>query len=132
MAPLGSDLSLLLQLIVLVILIVGYESSRNERIKRHEHAMAVAVSLNAIGILVVMIPSFINYFFTPLAKLSSFGIFTTLAHAFMGSLAQFFGIAFVFNKKPGNVIAWMRFAIFLWTVNIALGFILYLQVANIL
>jgi hypothetical protein len=134
-ATLTSDLSLLLQLFILIILIFGvkFGKEKTERgLKRHGNLMTVAVVLNALGILFVMTPSFVTYFSTPLPELSTLGVVSTLLHDFFGSLAEVFGIAFVLNKKPKNIRLWMRLTTLFWIIALILGFMLYFQVAGII
>jgi hypothetical protein len=50
--------------------------------------MAIVVVLTAVGFILVMAPSFFNYFSTPLPELSTFGIISTSLHAFFGSLSE--------------------------------------------
>ena len=52
------------------------------------NAMAIVVVLTAVGFILVMAPSFFNYFSTPLPELSTFGIISTSLHAFFGSLSE--------------------------------------------
>jgi len=134
-ASLASDLNLLLQLVILVILIVGFKFGKEKTaksIKRHGNMMTIVVVLNAIGILFVMGPSFFGYFSTPLLELSTIGILSTSLHALVGSLAIVFGIAFVFNKKPKKIRLWMRLTMLFWIIALILGISLYLQVAGII
>lgn len=134
-ASLASDLNLLLQLVILVILIVGFKFGKEKTgksLRRHGNMMIIVVVLTAVGFILVMAPSFFNYFSTPLPELSTFGIISTSLHAFFGSLSELFGIAFVFNKKPKKIRLWMRLTMLFWIVALVLGFSLYLQVAGII
>ena len=134
-ASLASDLNLLLQLVILVILIFGVKFGKEKTaksLKRHGNMMTIVVVLNAIGILFVMGPSFVGYFSTSILELSTIGILSTSLHAFFGSLAEVFGIAFVFNKKPKKTRLWMRLTMLFWIIALILGISLYLQVAGII
>ncbi|NIR86140.1 hypothetical protein GWO13_00670 [Candidatus Bathyarchaeota archaeon] len=134
-ASLASDLNLLLQLVILAILIVGFKFGKEKTgksLKRHGNMMAIVVVLNAIGIIFVMAPSFFNYLSTPVSELSTTGILSTSLHALFGGLAELFGIAFAFNKKPKKIRLWMRLTMLFWIVSMILGFSLYLQVAGII
>jgi len=129
-----SDLNLLLQIIIIIIIFVGAKSGKEktrESLKTHRRIMTAAVVLNAIGFLLVMGPSFVSYFFTPLPNLSTIGIVSTALHAIFGSTAEILGIAFVINKKPKNVRLWMRITKWLWVIAFILGVSLYLQIAGI-
>jgi len=134
-AGIPSDLNLLLQIAVIIIVFVGVKYGKEKTqgsLKTHRRVMAVAVVLNAVGFLFVMGPSIVGYFSTPLGKLSTFGIVSTSLHAVFGGVAEILGIAFVFNKKPKNVRLWMRFSRWLWVIAFVLGVSLYLQVAGII
>lgn len=134
-APLSSDVSLLLQMIILILLIWGVKLGKEKTeksLRRHGMVMTLVVTLNAIGIVFVMAPSFVGYFAIPLTKLSTFGVVSTVLHAFFGGLAEVFGIAFVLNKKPRDIRLWMRFTTLFWIIALVLGFSLYLQVAGVI
>ncbi len=134
-AGITSDLNLLLQIIVIIILFVGVKCGKDktqDSLKRHGRIMAIAVVLNAVGFLSVMGPSIFGYFSVPLGELSVFGIVSTSFHAVFGGMAEILGIAFVFNKKPKNIRLWMRLTSGLWVIAFVLGVSLYLQVAGII
>jgi len=134
-AGIPSDLDLLLQIAVIVIVFVGVKYGKEKTggsIKTHRRVMAIAVVLNAVGFLLVMGPSIVGYFSTPLSQLSLVGIVSTSLHAVFGGVAEILGIAFVFNKKPKNVRLWMRLSRWLWVTAFVLGVLLYLQVAGII
>jgi len=131
----SSDLNLLLQIVVILIVFVGVKYGKvktQDSLKTHRRLMAFAVVLNAVGFLFVMGPSLVGYFSTPLGELSTFGIVSTLSHGVLGGMAELLGIAFVFNKKPKNVRLWMRLSRWLWVIAFVLGVLLYLQVAGII
>jgi len=133
-APLSSDISLLLQIIILILLLWGVKLGKEKTeksLRRHGMVMALVVTLNAMGMVFVMVPSFVGYFSNPLPKLSTFGVVSTALHAFFGGLAEVFGIAFVLNKKPKDLRFWMRITTLFWMFALVLGFSLYLQVAGV-
>lgn len=128
-ASLASDLNLLLQLIILVILIVGVKFGKEKTAKSlrtHEKVMTVMVVLNAIGILLVMLPSFVTNLSAVLNEPSTIGFPLTSIHAFFGILAEGMGVAFVF-KKFGNVRMWMRLTAAFWLIAIISGIYFYLR-----
>jgi len=134
-ASTASDLNLLLQIIVLIILLVGVKFGKEKTpssFEKHGRIMTIAVVLNAIGFVSVMGPSFVNYFSTPIQKLSIIGILSTSLHALFGSIAEILGIAFVFNKKPKNIRLSMRLTMLFWVIAALLGIALYLQIAGII
>lgn len=134
-AGIPSDLNLLLQIVIIIIVFVGVKYGKEKTqgsLKTHRKVMAIAVVLNAVGFLLVMGPSFVGYFSTPLGQLSTVGIVSTSFHAVIGGIAEILGIAFVFNKKPKNVRLWMRLSRWLWVIAFVLGVSLYVQVAGII
>jgi len=133
-ASIASDLNLLLQLIILILLFVGVKFAKGKTqssLKTHGRIMTIAVVLNAIGFLLVMGPSFVGYFSTPPQELSTIGILSTSSHAFFGSVAEILGIAFVFNKKPEDIRFWMHLTRLFWVIAALLGIALYLQIAGL-
>ena len=133
-ARVTSDLNLLLQIIIIIILFVGVKYGKEktqDSLKTHRRITAIAVVLNAVSFMFVMGPSVVSYFSAPLGELSTFGIVSTLFHAVFGGMAEVLGIAFVFNKKPKNVQLWMRLTRWLWVIAFVLGVSLYLQVAGL-
>lgn len=134
-APLTSDINLLLQAIIFVILIVGSEFVKEKPgagRKKHKNLMTVAVALNIIPIILVMVPSFLSYFSGPLQALPIMGIVSTSVHAFFGAVSETLGIAFVLEKKPKNMRLWMRLTRWFWIITEILGVFLYLQVAGVI
>lgn len=128
-AGIASDLNLLLQIVILIILLVGVKYGKEKTqsgLKRHGRTMTIVVALNAVAILLVMGPSFANNFSAVLAETSTIGFPLTLVHVLFGSIAEILGIIFVF-KKFGNVRRWMRLTLAVWLIALALGIIFYLQ-----
>jgi uncharacterized membrane protein YozB (DUF420 family) len=126
-APLASDLNLILQLIILAILLVGVRFGKKKTaksLKAHGRVMTLAVALNAVGILLVMLPSFVIIVSKVLNPLT-IGFPLTSIHAFFGVLAEGLGVTLVF-KKFGNVRRWMRLTTAFWLITIALGISVYL------
>jgi len=128
-AELPSDLNLLLQIIIIVLLFVGVKFAKEKTqsgLKTHGRIMTIVVVSNAVAILLVMGPSFVKNFGAVLTEASIIGFPLTLAHALFGSVAEILGIIFVF-KKFGNVRRWMRLTTTVWLIASALGIIFYVQ-----
>jgi len=126
-ASTASDLNLLLQIIILIILFVGVKFAKEKAqdgLKKHGRIMTIAVIMNAVTILLVMGPSLVINFDAVLAEPSTIGFPLTLIHALFGSLAEVLGLVFVF-KKFGNVRLWMRFTMAIWLVAVVMGIIFY-------
>lgn len=127
-ASLASDLNLLLQLIILVILIVGIKFGKEKtakNLKTHGGAMTIMVVLNAIGILLVMLPSFMTNLSAVLNEPATIGFPLISIHVFFGILAEALGVTFIF-KKFGNVRMWMRLTTGFWLIAIFSGISFYL------
>jgi len=115
-ASIASDLNLMLQIVVFIILLIGVKFVREKTprvLKRHERFMTYAVALNIVSILLVMGPSFVTNFSAVLAEPSTINFPLTLIHHFLGIVAEILGIMFVF-KKFGNVRMWMRLIMSIW------------------
>jgi len=128
-APIASDLNLLLQITILVILLVGFKLGKEKTqssLKTHGRVMTIMVLLNAMAILLVMGPSFVINFGLVLGEVSTMGFPLTLVHALFGGTAEILGIIFML-KKFGNVRMWMRFTWVLWLIALALGIVFYVQ-----
>ena len=123
-----SDLILLLQIIIFIILVIGIKFAREKTkgsLQKHGRIMTIAVVLNAFSILFVMGPSFVGGLNVVLDETASIGFPITLVHHTFGLLAEVLGIVFVF-KKFGKVRMWMRLISLLWLIAFVLGILFYL------
>ena len=93
-ALLQTDINLILQMIMFLILLAGYVYRKKGRFKAHGVVMGIAVLLHVFSFLLVMGPSFLGNFefFT---ETSNLGVQTTLIHAFAGAIAVILGIGLV-------------------------------------
>lgn len=126
-AGLNSDLNLLLQIIILVILFVGFKFGRTKTdssLRTHGRIMKLVVALNAGAILLVMGPSLVASFGAALSETSVLGFPLTLVHHTIGLVAEILGIVLAF-RKFGNVRMWMRIALVLWLIALAYGITFY-------
>jgi hypothetical protein len=125
-AGLNSDLNLLLQIIILVILLVGFKFGKSKTVKSlktHGRIMELVVLLNAASILLVMGPVFVTAFEAVLSEIST-GFPLTMVHHLLGLIAEILGIVFVF-RKPRNVRLWMRVTFVVWLIALAFGLAFY-------
>lgn len=126
--------SLALQIIVFILLVVGFYYKRRQKFRLHGLVMASAVGLHLITILAVMIPSFVlaivpEYIVPePLMLVSLAGLF----HGVLGLAAVGLGIFLVaawgFKKNVQGCFARKRImdlTITLWFVALILGFVIY-------
>src|SRR3990170_484844 len=126
-ATIGGDLNLLIQIIILILLLIGYKFGKSKTassLKTHGRMMTIVVLLNAASILLVMGPSFFSAFSNVLAEPANIGFPLTSLHHSLGLIAEILGVILVF-KKFGNVRMWMRLTMSFWLVSLALGIILY-------
>jgi len=127
-----SDVNLLLQLAILVVLILAVFFKSKQSYPRHGATMGIAVTLHTILIFSIMVPSFASL-------LGSFGNLlwpsaaVIVLHAGLGSLVEILGLYLVlawalnrWNVKIcfGNK-RFMKPTIILWLIEIALGIYVY-------
>lgn len=127
-ASIASDLNFLLQIIVFIVLLVGFKFGRtktNEGLRRHGILMRSMIVLNLIGVVAVMIPTFIVGFDVVANELAKIGFPLIFVHAALGGIAVFLSIVPAF-RKFGNVRAWMKFTFLVWFVTLLLGFLIYI------
>jgi len=128
-APITSDLNLLLQILIFVLLAVGSKFGRKKTkisLKRHERVMKTAVGLNTISIFLIMGPSLLANFNLALEEPLVIGFPLTLVHHSFGLAAEILGVVLIF-RKFGKVRIWMRLNLLLWIVTFALGVLFYLS-----
>lgn len=94
-ANLSQDITLLSQIAILLILLVGYKSVKDKKLLSHGRTMTAAVILHTLTIVPVMIPSFILYFDVLLTSPFSPGILITWIHVIVGLLAELLGVFLV-------------------------------------
>ncbi len=133
-ATFSADLTLLLQIAVFLVFLIGFVLVKTRRnYAKHGAIMGVAIALHTVSILIVMVPS----------MLSSGGLFenllgtlqlTILAHAALGILVEILGLYVVLawalrykDVKPcfkRKTI--MRVLAVLWTIALILGIYVYI------
>jgi len=133
----ASDVSLVLQIVVLALLLTGLGFRLKKMFRYHGATMLSAVVVHIATILAVMIPSFLN--FAPAITLTSTISLITLIHVVAGVVALILGIWIVaswrFQQSIANCIAKknvMRVTYTLWLIAVVLGIILYLYIAGII
>ena len=124
-----STLNLILQFVILGFLVFGILSVKKGRLKMHGYIVFAAVALNAVSIIVVMLPSASRI----MAGASQRG-FTLMvaAHALLGFIVEALGAYSVLRwrfQAPGprcwKMKGLMRVLAVLWTVSVALGAYVY-------
>jgi uncharacterized membrane protein YozB (DUF420 family) len=127
-----SDVNLLLQLAILVVLILAVFFRFRKNYLRHDATMGIAVTLHTILIFAIMVPSFASLV-ASVGNLLATSMFVIISHAVLGSLVELLGLYLVlawalnrWNVKVchGNK-RFMKPTIILWLIEIALGTYVY-------
>jgi len=129
-----SDLNLLLQIALFVILLVGFLLAKYKRsFRNHGVTMLAALVLHTILIFGVMLPSLLSLKAGLLANLSSTLALSTIPHAILGTIVEVFAIylvgTFLFNH--GDVKSCfknkrrMQLTLILWFLEVILGIYIY-------
>src|SRR3972149_11077974 len=124
-----SDLNLLLQIALLVILLAGFRSGKKKTgssLKFHGRLMTVLVALNAVSLLLVMGPSLFLNWGAAVNEASAIGFPLTLVHHSIGLVAQVLGVVLVF-RTFGSVRTWMRITFMLWLIALVTGIGFYIR-----
>ena len=129
-----SDLNLLLQIVLFVVLLVGFLLAKYKRsFRNHGVTMLAALVLHTILIFGVMLPSLLSLKAGLLANLSSTLALSTIPHAILGTIVEVFAIylvgTFLFNH--GDVKSCfknkrrMQLTLILWFLEVILGIYIY-------
>jgi uncharacterized membrane protein YozB (DUF420 family) len=133
-APFLSDLNLILQALIVVILLVAVYARLKHSMVKHAVLMGSAIALHTIAIGAIMVPSLLSMGALLKKLVTSFALLT-IVHATLGSLVEILGIWLVatwlsnsanvekcFKRK--NV---MRVTIALWLTELILGIFVYVM-----
>ena len=129
-AGLPNDITLLMQIAILLLLLLGYIYKRSGKLRKHGLIMGSAVILHLITIFAVMIPSFaINF---SLLREPSVGVIVTWIHVIIGATAIALGTRLVLSWRFSNEVAEcrknkkvMRPLLVLWAASLILGIAFY-------
>lgn len=131
-ADLIFDINFIIQIILIILLLVGYLQKR--KWKYHGIIMAVGTVMMLVTVLLIMAPSLIANAPAIVLSPTSTGALVTIAHVFLGSIALvvalFFTLRFLYfslRKKPltcGTRIK-MRIQLTIWILAFLLGLIFY-------
>ena len=129
-APLSSDISMILQLVVLGIILVGFIVVKRRSFRVHGIFMFIATLVNTASILVVMIPVALRLVNSSLPNFSFF--FRT--HVLLGLLIEGVAIYLVADwrfQNPGPTCfqrkKWMLTLTIMWIAELLLGMIVYMK-----
>jgi hypothetical protein len=134
--PVG-NVSLILQVIILFLLILGLPLVRGANSKknlmRHGYLTVVALALHTILIFVVMIPSFLAGF-GELGEISVLDSFNVWSHAVLGTTAEALAIIMIsiwlYNRPSMMACAklkkWMLPTFIIWTISLINGTLIHI------
>jgi uncharacterized membrane protein YozB (DUF420 family) len=133
-ASLAIDLNFILQIVMFIIIGVGFYYKRAKNYKMHGSLMGVAVILHIISFITVMGPRFREYFDFLLTSTSELGTQTTWIHIIPGAIALILGIVLVaaWAYRPSNVAGcfrrkrFMDITIVLWLISLIFGTATYI------
>ena len=134
-ARLGSDVNLVVQLLMGLVLVLGMILARRRLYRAHAICQGSVVLLNLILIALIMLPPFASDIVPGLPhRLSQpYYLFPTL-HAILGSVAQLLGLYILIRAGTNwlpqalcfqNYKLWMRTALALWWIVILFGIATY-------
>ena len=133
-AVLQTDINLILQIVMFLIIVIGLVYKNKRKFKKHGGIMGIAVILHVLSFLLVMGPSlYENYDFFTTAT-SDVGVQTTWIHAAPGAIAMIMGIILVgaWTLRPSNIAACSRMkrimdiTVLLWLISLIFGITTYL------
>ena len=132
-ALIQTDINLVLQVVMLIIIVVGLVYKSKRKFKIHGGLMGIAVILHLISLFAVMLPSFndgYDYFTTATSEL---GVQTIWIHAVPGAIALILGIVLVaaWALRPSNIASCsklkriMDITTLLWLISLIFGIAAY-------
>jgi hypothetical protein len=131
------DISLILQVVILFLLIVGLPFTKGVGVKRnfktHGYLTILALILHSIIIFIVMIPVF-GSGIGDLGELSSIAALTVWSHVILGTVAEILGIIVVglWLSKPLSSMACLKMKkamlplFIIWTISIINGALIHI------
>lgn len=126
-----STVTLVIQLVIFVLLIVGLGLKRQKRFRQHGLLMVSCVALHMVSVIIIMVPSFAAISFTP-TGLPTIIVALSAIHTFFGLAALILGLwlsaAWRFRQSleycmPKKRLMLVTFAV--WLIAISLGTTLY-------
>jgi len=133
-ALLQTDINLILQIVMFLIIIIGLVYKNKMKFKIHGGLLGIAVILHVLSLLVVMGPSFSEGYEHFTTATSDLGVQTTWIHAIPGAIAMIMGTFLVvaWALRPSNIAACSRrkrlmdITTLLWLVSLTFGIATYL------
>jgi len=127
-----SDVNLVLQFAILVILILSFYFKRERMYPKHGATMTIAVTLHTIAIFGIMLPSL--FALTSTLGTSIVRSLVILPHAILGSLVEILGLYLVLTwaqhhrevKVCSENKRFMKPTFILWLLELAIGICVYI------
>src|SRR5437667_9967449 len=109
-APLGSDLTLVVELGMGLALLAGMLLARRRRYRAHAWCQSAVVLLNLAAIALTMAPSFRRLFAPPIPAVFSDSYYAIAAvHAALGTVAELLGLYILVGARTGMIPQRLRF-----------------------
>ena len=133
-AVLQTDINLILQIVMFLIIVIGLVYKNKRKFKIHSGLMGIAVILHVLSFLLVMGPSFSEGYDFFTTATSELGVQTTWIHAVPGAIAMIMGIILVgaWALRPSNIAACSRMkrlmdiTTLLWLISLIFGITTYM------
>jgi uncharacterized membrane protein YozB (DUF420 family) len=136
-APFSSDLNLLVQLAMGVLLLVGMVLARKRRYRLHQYCQSSVMLLNLVLIGFIMVPAFIGSVAPEVPQhLGTAATAVPVAHAALGLIAELLGL-FVVLVAGTRIVprhfrfrrykVWMRTTLAIWWLVLLVGFGTYYE-----
>lgn len=130
-----AQINLVFQVVIMLVLLLGYVLRRRSRLFSHGTVMLIAVMLNAISIFLVMGPSLLARLGAIQGSPFDGRSVATLVHAGLGSFVEVLGVWIVGSwhlRSSTQLCAKnrkiMKLTLVLWIMSITLGFLLYASI----
>ncbi len=131
-----SQLTLTLMFVVLGVLLIGigfgFLAKNKESLLQHRWSMTVAIALALLAIFFVMLPSAVRFYIDPDVQFLSTLSILTIVHGVIGVPAVMLGVIYAFGDLPQKTKRWMRWAAVFWTISLAIGVLVFLEMLGLL
>ncbi len=128
-----TDINLILQIVMFLIIIIGLIYKVKRKFKIHGILMGIAIILHVLSFVLVMGPSFFEAYDYFTMATFNLGVQTTWIHAVPGAIAMILGIILVvaWAIRPSNVARCSRLkrlmdvTLLLWLISLLFGIATY-------
>ena len=132
-AILQTDINLILQIVMFLIIIIGLIYKNKRKFKIHGAMMGIAIILHILSFVLAMGPSFFEAYDYFTMATSDLGVQTTWIHAVPGTITLILGVFLVavWALRPDNIAACskrkrlMDITTLLWFISLIFGIVSY-------